>query len=47
MSKGVEEGLGDPNCGAVPGTTNQKTAVPLPATTTIGATTATIKTVFE
>ncbi|BAY69124.1 hypothetical protein NIES23_19150 [Trichormus variabilis NIES-23] len=42
------EGVGEPDCGAAPGTTILKTAVPRPATTTIGrsATTSTTILVF-
>jgi len=44
--RGVEEGEGEPDCGAVPGATILITAVLLTATTTTAATTATTITVF-
>jgi len=46
--RGSREGVGEPDCGAVPGSTILKTAVPRLATTTIGrsATTSTTILVF-
>ena len=44
--RGVEEGVGDPDCGAVPGASILGTAALRTATTTIGATTATTTMVF-
>ena len=44
--RGIEEGIDEPECGGVHGTTNLITAAPLSATATIGAPTSTIMSVF-